>query len=102
EDGIRDKLVTGVQTCALPILVFHSVLLDPVAGSVKSERTWGNAGNSNALLPLESGSFLIQDGEWTKVYSPEMKELASKKWEVPRSEERRVGKECRARGAREH
>ena len=64
-------------------VVFHSVLLDPVAGSVKSERTWGNAGNSNALLPLESGSFLIQDGEWTKVYSPEMKELASKKWEVP-------------------
>src|SRR5205823_6711042 len=22
EDGIRDKLVTGVQTCALPILIF--------------------------------------------------------------------------------
>ena len=21
EDGIRDKLVTGVQTCALPILI---------------------------------------------------------------------------------
>src|SRR5205823_7599552 len=32
EDGIRDKLVTGVQTCALPILVHLSdtetVLLD--------------------------------------------------------------------------
>src|SRR5687767_15896397 len=24
EDGIRDKLVTGVQTCALPILAHHS------------------------------------------------------------------------------
>src|SRR2546423_7734995 len=23
EDGIRDKLVTGVQTCALPILLVH-------------------------------------------------------------------------------
>src|SRR5205823_9102855 len=23
EDGIRDKLVTGVQTCALPILLEH-------------------------------------------------------------------------------
>src|SRR5205823_10928744 len=23
EDGIRDKLVTGVQTCALPILLLH-------------------------------------------------------------------------------
>ena len=31
EDGIRDKLVTGVQTCALPILRFiakiNSILL---------------------------------------------------------------------------
>src|SRR3989441_9813032 len=25
EDGIRDKLVTGVQTCALPISVFNTV-----------------------------------------------------------------------------
>src|SRR3989441_8814211 len=25
EDGIRDKLVTGVQTCALPISNFHSL-----------------------------------------------------------------------------
>src|SRR5687767_15718932 len=25
EDGIRDKLVTGVQTCALPILIRESV-----------------------------------------------------------------------------
>ena len=23
EDGIRDKLVTGVQTCALPILLYY-------------------------------------------------------------------------------
>src|SRR5256714_14115524 len=27
EDGIRDKLVTGVQTCALPILIGVSVVL---------------------------------------------------------------------------
>src|SRR5205823_7618469 len=26
EDGIRDKLVTGVQTCALPICVEHAAL----------------------------------------------------------------------------
>jgi len=64
-------------------VLFHSVLLDPVAGSVKSERTWGNAGNSNALLPLENGSLLIQDGEWVKVYSREMKEIASKRLEYP-------------------
>src|SRR2546425_8915292 len=27
EDGIRDKLVTGVQTCALPISILASILL---------------------------------------------------------------------------
>jgi hypothetical protein len=64
-------------------VLFHSVLLDPVAGGVKSHRTWGNAGNSNAFLPLENGSFLIQDDEWVKVYSGEMKEIAGKKLEVP-------------------
>src|SRR2546425_5094666 len=31
EDGIRDKLVTGVQTCALPILA-DTVLLKELAG----------------------------------------------------------------------
>src|SRR5205823_11392083 len=30
EDGIRDKLVTGVQTCALPIFLLDVVLLDVV------------------------------------------------------------------------
>src|SRR5207248_3502248 len=25
EDGIRDRTVTGVQTCALPILLFHEL-----------------------------------------------------------------------------
>src|SRR5712672_2315139 len=28
EDGIRDKLVTGVQTCALPICGFDEVVVD--------------------------------------------------------------------------
>jgi hypothetical protein len=64
-------------------VVFHSVMLDPVAGSVKSQRTWGNAGYSNALLPLENGSFLIQDDAWVKVNTREMKEVASKKLEYP-------------------
>src|SRR2546425_7408142 len=29
EDGIRDKLVTGVQTCALPIVLAVIPVLDP-------------------------------------------------------------------------
>src|SRR5712672_4208150 len=32
EDGIRDKLVTGVQTCALPISGHGVFLLRPVRG----------------------------------------------------------------------
>src|SRR2546425_7243047 len=35
EDGIRDKLVTGVQTCALPILLMGDlVLLETEVGPV--------------------------------------------------------------------
>src|SRR2546425_9693901 len=35
EDGIRDKLVTGVQTCALPILLMGDlVLLESEVGPV--------------------------------------------------------------------
>jgi hypothetical protein len=64
-------------------VVFHSVLLDPTTGAVRGQRTWGNAGNWNALLPLENGSFLIQDNEWVKIYSGELKEIASRKLEVP-------------------
>src|SRR2546425_1872683 len=43
EDGIRDKLVTGVQTCALPIsdassglLLVGTLVLDPVAALVRA------------------------------------------------------------------
>src|SRR5437588_7958575 len=31
EDGIRDHCVTGVQTCALPILVLGEQVFDPAA-----------------------------------------------------------------------
>src|SRR3989441_8171204 len=38
EDGIRDKLVTGVQTCALPISFCTQILGDMGAEVVKVER----------------------------------------------------------------
>ena len=37
EDGIRDRLVTGVQTCALPILVKTEVL-DMVEETIDHEK----------------------------------------------------------------
>src|SRR5205823_10582404 len=40
EDGIRDKLVTGVQTCALPIsLKYHVTRQVLSAGTVPSDKT---------------------------------------------------------------
>src|SRR6476660_10437771 len=59
EDGIRDDLVTGVQTCALPI-------------------------SSAASTPCSST-------RWRRRSSPQT-----------RSEERRVGKECRSRWSPYH
>src|SRR5205823_9076454 len=64
EDGIRDKLVTGVQTCALPIS-FASI------NFLAALRAW-----------IWSGAAMV--------------ELSKNKIRY-RSEERRVGKECRSR-----
>src|SRR5690606_40307560 len=74
EDGIRDFHVTGVQTCALPIST--DVMSFPM-----DELRPGTAG-----APGENG--ILGD----IVICPSVAE-------AQRSEERRVGKECRSRGA---
>src|SRR5687767_15577481 len=69
EDGIRDKLVTGVQTCDLPI--------------------W----RSSAPPITRSRASTIRSGS---------RDRARRAWctrRRSRSEERRVGKECRSRWA---
>src|SRR5258708_8103241 len=74
EDGIRDDLVTGVQTCALPIFHMRST-------------------SAVVMLTLEEVLRM-----WTEY------------WHLPlgllllcvRSEERRVGKECRSRWSPYH
>src|SRR5437867_5149808 len=72
EDGIRDRTVTGVQTCALPIYGYvERVSLFPYTYRKQMRmRTHVRRIHAHAL-PL--------------AYSPQ------------RSEERRVGKECRSR-----
>src|SRR5207253_6482258 len=88
EDGIRDGHVTGVQTCALPILPVGLAgksirctkctrTFRTPGESVKAER-----GNQRAAVSIDS-----KEG-WVK-----------RAW---RSEERRVGKECRSRRWAEH
>src|SRR5699024_11824124 len=76
EDGIRDRNVTGVQTCALPILFCINFCViwcdaDPwFCGSVSKSGVW-------CIIPLHRCASVIPG--------------------MNRSEERRVGKECSSR-----
>src|SRR5207247_7914722 len=97
-DGIRDPLVTGVQTCALPILspMIRSVRL--VAGFVML-----SSGIMYALLIGSVSQLALADGEHAKAEAAQrmeslIKQLGSNSFaDRERSEERRVGKECRGR-----
>src|SRR5258707_8688798 len=84
EDGIRDIGVTGVQTCALPISRDAKI----------SSKTVPLRRESRACAPyIESPSppALFRLGE--KVPKADEGAVLA----APRSEERRVGKECRSR-----
>src|SRR5258708_17962043 len=90
EDGIRDDLVTGVQTCALPIYGEVPVCGRPprahpltliVAGPLSAPRT-------PALRRYVTTQSAVR-------IDPAVHRLA-------RSEERRVGKECRSRWSPYH
>src|SRR3712207_8915283 len=83
EDGIRDIGVTGVQTCALPIFVNIRVASPTEARSL----------NPSAENKLTSSA-------WSKLTSASGREKGLP--EFGRSEERRVGKECRSRWSPYH
>src|SRR2546430_7424524 len=78
EDGIRDLTVTGVQTCALPI----SILTRPLASADRK------------AVPALPGSRRVSS---TSTISPGDCGATN-----TRSEERRVGKECRSRWSPYH
>src|SRR5207249_5503500 len=75
EDGIRVRIVTGVQTCALPI--------------------WRRLRRGEERLRLGKG----EAAAVREAGVPAARDLAHQL--EMRSEERRVGKECRSRGARD-
>src|SRR5689334_25298387 len=84
EDGIRDGTVTGVQTCALPICPRRSSrAANQVTATIDSARIENTSGRAAASSASEGITASIS------------------KWKT-RSEERRVGKECRSRGSRYH
>src|SRR5207237_5700492 len=92
EDGIRDSSVTGVQTCALPI----SNSCRPMIGRLASARFGFLL--STAGLPVSVSIGCLSQITVPHSSAPHFVTLilASPACvsQVPRSEERRVGKEC--------
>src|SRR3712207_7957770 len=76
EDGIRDIGVTGVQTCALPIWTLPSASMETNDASLWRMTTFSPPSSSDSSITCPAG--------------------------VCRSEERRVGKECRSRWSPYH
>src|SRR5205807_3867585 len=96
EDGIRDYKVTGVQTCALPISMEHAdetpaaEAQEVVASSTPEAPADGSQGGEGS--EADAAAQAAGPPEPAKDLGPETDEPA-------RSEERRVGKECRSRWA---
>src|SRR5205823_12194315 len=99
EDGIRDKLVTGVQTCALPISLAPS---EPTAAQA-SPATPAPLPEAPASVNvhLELGGRQVQLTLRDRDEGRLLERLATvlERFSLTRSEERRVGKECRSRWA---
>src|SRR5205823_11933334 len=87
EDGIRDKLVTGVQTCALPISSSRA------AAASYEPLTW------TKRLQLWLAKALSTGVPTADLSGPDVE--TGQAFDARRSEERSVGKEGRSRGATE-
>src|SRR5258708_25158041 len=70
EDGIRDDLVTGVQTCALPIFpVFHSpneTVHPGKTGTSLRDRDHSAPDHALALILTVSGELLLERRQFGK------------------------------------
>src|SRR2546422_6303454 len=90
EDGIRDVAVTGVQTCALPIYRTYGAIFFPRLKKPNPLRD--NQVEQYVPCGAVAGVFARTDAQRGV-------------WKAPagqRSEERRVGKECRSRWSPYH
>src|SRR5699024_11557188 len=95
EDGIRDRNVTGVQTCALPILpVIVRDLDDDAATIIMVDSNL----QRESLLPSER-AFAYRMNLEAMNHQGKRADLTCGQvgHKSVRSEERRVGKECRSR-----
>src|SRR5260221_10907882 len=90
EDGIRDHCVTGVQTCALPIS--RGARSRHPSRSVRTR-------DRRASRQCEAASYSFQ--KYSGYFRPDSG-LRLSRLRMVRSEERRVGKECRSRWSPYH
>src|SRR5256885_12180184 len=90
EDGIRDYKVTGVQTCALPI----------------SARLWDEAGEKFEVDVRVVGKTLwvpsVASRALEEAWFDRQRLALGDEGQQARSEERRVGEECRSRWSPYH
>src|SRR5207249_9331197 len=93
EDGIRDRNVTGVQTCALPILRLQPVHECGDAARRHLERL-GEIAHPLRAVAVE-GIEQAKPGQTRRIGLDQRTRPALER-KRERSEERRVGKECRA------
>src|SRR5258708_24501030 len=91
EDGIRDDLVTGVQTCALPIYLVHQLArIGLMSSQLKTQE----------LIQLFYSIYNPEASEGQKIQNTG--DYTTPMVAAQRSEERRVGKECRSRWSPYH
>src|SRR5207248_4278568 len=98
EDGIRDRTVTGVQTCALPISRGPA---DTAADRRTLHKRGGVAVTTHRRQGRRRGAERMTKTMLTLHVNGERQTVAAEPHHT-RSEERRVGKECRARWASCH
>src|SRR2546429_5775797 len=89
EDGIRDVAVTGVQTCALPIYLTVLPKGSTFASVVLSD-------DPEKLSPLWNPMRMAREVGEKNTFDSALGHF------ICRSEERRVGKECRSRWSPYH
>src|SRR5207249_6325038 len=97
EDGIRDRNVTGVQTCALPIFTVMRPIGIVVLIGAKILTGYTHPRDRNLTLFLETPNHFYQGREEDDLLRCRECLRRSRQPIRHRSEERRVGKECRSR-----
>src|SRR5207248_8664286 len=96
EDGIRDRTVTGVQTCALPIFRREQPAPLPATGTMRIHLEVGpleNPGHHHRPFCLNGSLF-----PGVQPFHERVREITLDRLLLLRSEERRVGKEVTVRG----